>query len=111
MITRGIPVFTTNTQAFQEIKAYIVERDGRFENWYTDVTSDIAQSLFVQHRVNADNDMWIYRECPDNRAAKIIKESLIKLGCEGTISGYDNAPTKVYVYYKCRHTLHGFQSE
>ena len=105
MITRGIPVFLTNTQTFDEIKNYIIEKDERYENWYTDVTTDIAQSLFVQHRVNVKKDLWIYRECPNNRAAKIIKDSLIKLGCEGTVSGYDVAPTRVYVYHKCSHTL------
>ena len=102
---RGIPEVTTNVRAYDEIKAYIIEKDACYKNWYTDVTSDIAQSLFVQHRVNVKKDFWIYRECPNNRAAKIIKESLIKLGCAGTVSGYDNAPTRVYVYHKRSHTL------
>jgi len=91
-------------EIFDAMKDYIVQHGGDFQNWFVGVTSDVDRSLFVEHRVYNNRDLWIYRKCTNNRAVENIKGSLIKLGCKGYLGGWVNDPTIVYAYHKSAHT-------
>jgi hypothetical protein len=94
----------TNTNIFDEMKACITQQGEDYRNWFVGITTDIDRSLFVEHRVYRNDDPWIYRQCPNNRAAANIKWSLLKLGCDGYVGEWVNSPTIVYAYRKSRHS-------
>jgi len=90
---------------FDEMKSYITQKgEEDYRNWFVGVTTDIDRSLFVEHRIYKNEDLWIYRKCLNNRAAENIKWSLLKLGCYGYVGGWVNTPTIVYAYRKSWHT-------
>ncbi len=96
-------VITTH-QVYDEIKAYILKKGERYPDWYVGITSDARHRLFIEHSVSEKNDLWIYRKCSNNRAAKSVKETLLKLGCAGAAGGWDDLTTSVYAYRKSPNT-------
>ncbi len=95
---------TTAHQIYNEIKAYIKKKDGCFQNWFVGITADAHQCLFVEHGLSEKNDTWIYRICENNRAAKNIKESLLRLGCDSIACGWDDATKTIFAYPKSSRT-------
>jgi hypothetical protein len=101
---RGMNIVTSTYQVFGEIKAYILNKGENYRNWYVGITDDARSRLFVDHGVSEKNDAWIFRKCDNNQAAKRIKETLVKMGCEGAAGGWDEDTTSVYAYLKSPNT-------
>ena len=96
--------YESHVKIYTEMKEYISRDNDEYKNWYAGITDDYQRSLFVNHRVYEDDDSYIFRECPNNRAAENVKASLVKLGCKEICGGWMNAPTIVYAYRKAFNT-------
>jgi hypothetical protein len=92
-------VVSTN-RVFDEIKAYVNRKGEPYTGWFVGITADVSNSLFVEHGVSQKQDYWIYKQCPNNRAAKSVKSALMKLGCEGRSGGWDESTNTVFAYLK-----------
>ena len=106
MVTRitEIQVKTEVPEIYEEIKAYITQKGEDYENWFVGVTADVERSLFSEHRVYRYDDLWIFRKCLTNRAVENIKNSLLRLGCDGFLGGWVNSHNYVYAYRKTAHS-------
>jgi hypothetical protein len=100
----SVKPYKSYTAIYKEMKEYIEKDQDGFSHWFVGITADHKRSLFVEHRVYENDDSYIFRECPNNRAAENVKASLLKLGCQGAWGGWINTPTIVYAYRRSYHT-------
>ena len=95
----------TLQEAYTEIKAFINKQGKPYTEWYAGIASEPEERLFEEHNVTeAKSDWWIYRECSDEQSARAVKETLIKLGCDGDSGGGDYATVYAYAYLKSANT-------
>lgn len=76
----------TSRQIITEIDAYMLSSGVNNSGWYVGITGDINR-LFGYHKVGRDHDLWIYRTCPSESAARALEAAYHKAGCRGDTGG------------------------
>lgn len=85
-----------------EILAYIKEFGGDFHDWYVGVAADPKNEMFHQHKVNEQDDIWLYKQALTFKACNTIQQYfLVKLNTDGVpvTSGTEDTDC-VYLYKK-----------
>jgi hypothetical protein len=101
---KQVKPYQPHTMIYTEMRDYIIREGDDYKNWFVGVTDDHIRSLFVNHRVYENDDSYIFRECPNSRAAENVKTSLQKLGCKAISGCWVNAQNIVYAYRRSHHT-------
>lgn len=89
----------------KEVKQYFnFNENTKFLQYYFGITDDAERRLFTEHKVDRNNDCWIY--CPANSkaCAQEIEEYFLDLGMDGDTGGGNDDTTIVYCYKKNAHT-------
>ena len=90
-----------------EILAYIKEFGGDFSDWYVGVAADPKGTMFNQHSVHEDDDIWLYKQALTFTACKTVQQYFLDiLNTDGKlISEGDEDTDCVYLYKKSERTL------
>ena len=88
-------------EILNKLISYINSHGGVYSEWYSGITSDPQQRLFVEHNVSRENGHWVYHNAGRDHSARNIVSALINnYGTDGG-SGWGNASTtNVYAYRK-----------
>ncbi len=88
-----------------EIIGHIRSRGGDLSDWYVGIASDVQDRLFSDHRVNKENDKWVYRKAASATVARRIERYFIDtVGTDGGPGGGGETSCFVYAYRKDDHT-------
>ena len=85
-------------KAIAEIDAYIRQHGGVYSAWYVGIAADPRKRLFVDHNVNEQGDLWIYRGCGTETAARRVERYFLAKGCKGGQGGGDRDSRYAYAY-------------
>lgn len=89
----------------KEIKGYILQEDGDFNNWYVGIATSPRERLFTDHNVNEKVSPWIFREAFGSFIARKVEEYFVDtLGTDGGTGGGDATTKYVYAYLKTSST-------
>ena len=95
----------TKEDVISEIKAHIIKCGGSYFSWYVGIAQDAERRLFLDHKVNKNNDAWIYRKAASSYEARQVERYFIEvLGTDGGTGGGDETSNIVYAYKKKSHT-------
>ncbi len=83
-----------------EIHTHIQKQGGKPADWYVGLTSDIAQRLFIHHKVPKKDHWYIYRQALSAIDARVIEKAFLDWGCDGGPGGGDVDADYVYAYLK-----------
>ena len=83
-----------------EFNAHIQKQGGRPADWYVGITQDVAQRLFVNHKVPRKDHWFIHREALTSEAARAVEKAFLDWGCDGGTGGGDEDARFVYAYLK-----------
>lgn len=89
-----------------EILAYIKEFGGDFHDWYVGISSDPKYSMFQEHSVHKDDDIWLYKQALTFAACKTVQNyflEILKTDGEAVIEGNEDTDC-VYLYKKSDRT-------
>ncbi len=89
-----------------DILAYIKEFGGDFSDWYVGISADPKKTMFEEHRVHQDNDIWLYKQALTFTACKTIQDYFLQiLKTDGiAITEGDEDTDCVYLYKKSERT-------
>ena len=89
-----------------EILAYIKEFGGEFHDWYVGIASDPKNTMFETHRVDEEDDIWLYKQALTFAACKTVQTYFLeKLKTDGKAVTEGNEDTDcVYLYKKSERT-------
>ncbi len=89
-----------------EILAYIKEFEGDFNDWYVGIAADPKKTMFEQHHVHQDNDIWLYKQALTFTACKTVQTYFLSiLSTDGVlVSNGDEDTDCVYLYKKSERT-------
>lgn len=62
-----------------DLLAYMKEFGGGFHEWYVGVTEDAEQTLFEDHGLDRNQDLWIYRPALTGRATETVLRYFIDI--------------------------------
>ena len=90
-----------------EILAYIKEFGGDFDDWYVGVSADPRQTMFKQHSVDQEDDIWLYKQALTFAACKTVQQYFLNtLNTDGDAVHHGDEDTDcVYLYKKSERTL------
>jgi len=89
-----------------EILAYIKEFGGDFNEWYVGISPDPKNTMFEEHSVHKDDDIWLYKQALTFTACKTVQNYFLEiLNTDGNavIDG-DEDTDCVYLYKKSDRT-------
>lgn len=89
-----------------EILAYIKEFGAQFGDWYIGIAENPKQALFVDHKVDPEKDIWMYRQTVSFAACQTIQRYFIEtLGTDGepANSGMEQKDC-IYLFRKSENT-------
>ncbi len=89
-----------------EILAYIKEFGGDFNDWYVGISSDPKNTMFQEHRVHKEDDIWLYKQALTFTACKTVQDyflDILKTDGKAIING-DEDTDCVYLFKKSTRT-------
>ena len=87
------------------IKNYIDGYGGDYPSWYVGIAKNPREKLIREHRVDIDNDLWIFSTAENRHAARRIERHFADvLRTDGGMGGGADTDCCVYVYRKGSHT-------
>jgi hypothetical protein len=89
-----------------EMFGYIKEFDCEFSAWYVGVARDPKRQMQVEHGVDLDRDIWLYKQALSFAACRTIQRYFVeKLKTDGelTLAG-DEETDCIYLYRKSERT-------
>lgn len=89
-----------------DILAYIKEFGGDFSDWYVGISADPKKTMFEEHCVDQENDIWLYKQALTFTACKTIQDYFLQiLKTDGiAITEGDEDTDCVYLYKKSERT-------
>jgi hypothetical protein len=90
----------TKAEIVADIENYIRSYGGTYSAWYVGIAAKPTDRLFIAHAVKEKGDAWIYRECANAEAARVIEELFIARGMDGGVGGGDWTTKYIYAYKK-----------
>ena len=87
-------------EAVNNIKRKIDLYGHDYNAWYIGIAKDVTQKLFVDHKVNDQNGIWIYIVANTNSDAKEIKNYFERIGVTFNNSDDDENGLFVFAYKK-----------
>jgi len=88
-----------------KISEHIKTRGGVPGDWYVGVSQNPERCLPANHKVDMENDKWIFIPTNSDQEAREIEEYFINsIGTDGKLEGRNNGARKVYAYKKAPHT-------
>jgi hypothetical protein len=95
----------TESDIIEYIKNYIEAYGGEYSLWYVGIAENPRERLIKAHRVDIDNDLWIFSTAQSADAARSIEQYFIEiLGTDGARGRVDDNTQSVYAYKKSPHT-------
>jgi hypothetical protein len=95
----------TENDIIEYTKHYIDACGGDYPAWYAGIAANPRDRLIKDHRVNIDNDLWIFSTAKNAEAARSIEQYFVEtLGTDGGTGGGDENTRSVYAYKKSTHT-------
>lgn len=78
-----------------------------YSDFYVGITNDVNRRLFDGHKVDKDNDWWIYCKADSEDIARDVERYYKELGMKGDSGGGnpDNPPLFVYSYEISDHSI------
>ncbi len=83
-----------------EILGFIYREGGSPKTWYIGVARDPRQRLFDEHRLNYQNDAWIYRTAKSESEALHVQAYFLEFGLDDCEEGWQSGACAVYAYRK-----------
>ena len=87
-----------------EVKSFILQSGGSYEDWYVGISKNAARRLFGEHRVEHNNPTWIYLDAENAKTARAAETHFLVLGCDGGSGGGDDESRFLYAYRKTQET-------
>ena len=92
-----------------EIKAYIknyIDQNGAdYPSWYVGIAENPKDRLIKGHKVDIDNDPWIFSTAESTDTARRIEQYFVEiLKTDGGTGGGDENTRSVYAYKKSSNT-------
>jgi len=90
-----------------EILAYIKEFGGDFRDWYIGIAADPKKTLFENHSVHKDDDIWLYKQALTFAACKTVQTyflTILKVDGLAITDGTEDTDC-VYLYKKSDRTV------
>jgi len=83
-----------------EIYAYVKEFGADFTDWYVGISADPVKDLFGKHKLDRDNDIWLYKQAASFAACKTVQRYFLdSQNTGGTIvTGASDDTDCVYAY-------------
>jgi len=92
-------------EIINDIKEYILRNKRKYPMWYVGVSSNAHDSLFKEHKVREEGDLWIYKTANTSEIAREVERYfLIVLGTDGEIGSGEETSKMLYAYKKAMHT-------
>lgn len=89
---------STEQKVIAEIDAYIRQNGGVYSAWYVGIAADPRKRLFEDHNVREHGDLWIYRDCGTDVAARRVEQCFLRMGCKGGDGGGYRNTRYAYAY-------------
>ena len=87
-----------------EMETYLRQVCGNYGRWYAGIAATPRERLFMEHSVREKGDLWIFRDCGTDAAARWVENYFLGRGCLGGPGGGDNMTRYVYLYQVGPHT-------
>jgi hypothetical protein len=87
-----------------DIKSFIQQRGGSYEDFYVGISKNAARRLFGDHCVELNEPTWIFINAENAATARAVEIHFLVLGCEGGSGGGDDESKFVYAYQMTRLT-------
>ena len=94
----------TAQEAYNQIDDYISGQGGTRRRWYSGVTSDWKNRLFVEHKVPPDHHWYIACKCASEKEARAVQVALVGSGCDGGSEELNSEGVYAYAYLKSSET-------
>ena len=95
----------TMKDIIRDITEFMISRGGYYYQWCAGITSEPQKRLFVDHNLERERDVWIYRDCGSETTARKVERHFLDSGCqESTMPGEPSSPF-VYLYKISDHTV------
>ena len=94
-------------QIKHDILSYTKEFGGDFFDYYVGITENPEEALFETHKVDRENDPWLYRQTVSSIAARTVQDyffNRLKVDAEPAFDRSDQ-PNFVYAYKKSEGTV------
>ena len=90
-----------------EIMAYIKEFGADFNDWFVGVSAEPKEALFDEHKVDPEQDIWMYKQALSLAACKTVQRYFLDtLKTDGTQAHDGSGATDcVYLYRKSVRTV------
>lgn len=87
-----------------EVEAHMRQYGGGYPGWYAGIASQPKDRLFRDHAVRPQTDVWIFRDCGSDAAARQVEQYFLERGCKGGPGGGDHLTRYIYLYRVAPHT-------
>ncbi len=95
----------TEDDIIEYIKNYIDGYGGDYPSWYVGIAENPRERLIKAHKVDIDEDLWIFSTADDAHAARRIEQHFVEiLKTDGGTGGGADTTCCVYAYKKNPHT-------
>lgn len=92
---------STKEEIIDDIKSYIIKREGGYSKWYVGIAEDAQKRLFEDHGVREEGNPWIYRTANSSSIAREVEEYFVNvMGTDGGLGGGGEDTKMVYAYKK-----------
>jgi len=95
----------TMKDTIKDITEFMIARGGYYYQWCAGITSDPKKRLFVDHKLDGDRDVWIYRDCGSETTAREVERHFLESGCQESTWIGEPSSTYVYLYKISAHTV------
>ena len=69
-----------------------------YSDFYVGVSKDAQERMFDQHKVDKNNNWWIYRTALNSEEARVVEKFFLEKGMRGGDGGGDDSAIQVYCY-------------
>jgi len=92
------------SEIIDKISEHLKTRGGAPGEWFIGISQNVETRLFVNHRVDKENDKWIFIPTNSGQEAKEIRDYFINSMGIDSRPGGDNEAKMIYAYKKAPHT-------
>jgi hypothetical protein len=84
-----------------EIYRYIKEYDSDFNNWYIGISENPKKTINIDHNIDLENGIWLYKQALTFTACKTIQKYFIQnLNMAGELVEFGNENMDCVFIYK-----------
>ena len=95
----------SKNEIISDIDNYMHRYGGSYSSYYCGITDDAERRLFVEHKVDREKGVWIYRTASSDDVARAVEKYFLDAGCQGGAGGGDEDSKIVYCYKITRDTV------